>query len=79
MSDIVDDFISKLRGHPALQADPRIDDLEAVLRLLFVSDTDRAIEMFDDIRGVIQRKHVTLERRMAMIRKILRAGSIRLA
>jgi hypothetical protein len=82
MSDIVDDFINKIRVHPALQGGPwraRINDLEAVLQALFISDNDRAIEMFDEIRGVIARKHVTTQRRVAMIRQILRAGSMHLA
>jgi hypothetical protein len=30
----------------------RLNDLEAVLQTLFVSDNDRAIEMFDEIRCV---------------------------
>jgi hypothetical protein len=80
-TDIVDDFISRLRGNPALQGEPwpkRIDDLDAVLQLLFVSDNDRAIEMFDEIRGVIERKHLTMEKRITIIQKILRAGSIHL-
>ena len=49
---LVDDFIAKLRSHPALQAGPwpkRIDDLEAVLQGLFASDQERAIEMSDEI------------------------------
>ena len=60
---IVDDFIIKLRGHLAFQTSPwpqRIDDLEAVLRTLFVSDNERAIETFDEVRGVIERKHCEL-------------------
>ena len=60
---IVDDFIIKLRRHPAFQTSPwpqRIDDLEAVLRTLFVSDNERVIEMFDEVRGVIERKHLTM-------------------
>jgi hypothetical protein len=76
---IVDDFIIKLRGHPAFQTSPwpqRIDDLEAVLRTLFVSDNERAIEMFDEVRGVIERKHLTMENRLALIEEILRTGSI---
>ena len=43
---IVDDFIVKLRSHTALQGGPwpqRIDDLEAVLRGLFVSGDERAL------------------------------------
>ena len=60
---IVDDFIIKLRGHPAFQTSPwpqRIDDLEAVLRTLFVSASECVIEMFDEVRGVIERKHLTM-------------------
>jgi hypothetical protein len=81
-TDIVDDFVIKLRNHPALQAGPwtqRIDALEAVLQGLFISDNERAIEMFDEIRGVIERKHVSMQRRIAMIQRILRAGSIHLS
>ena len=79
MSDIVDDFINKIRCHPALQTGPwrrRIDDFDKVLQSLFISDNERAIEMFDEIRGVIERKHITMEKRIAMIRRILRAGRI---
>ena len=54
----------------------RFDDLEAVLRGLFVSDDERAIEMSDKIRDVIERKHVSVQRRMVMIHQILRAGRI---
>jgi hypothetical protein len=54
----------------------RIDDLEVVLRALFVSDDERAIELSDQIRGVIERKHVSMEKRIAMIQQILRAGRI---
>ena len=82
MSDIVDNFINKVRAHPALQGEPwlhQIDDLEAVLQTLFVSDNERAIEMFDEIRGVIEHKHVSMEKRMAMIQKMLRTGSIHLS
>jgi hypothetical protein len=54
----------------------RADDLEAVLRALFVSDDERAIEMSDQIRGVIERKHVSVEKRIALIQQILHAGRI---
>jgi hypothetical protein len=46
------------------------------LRTLFVSDNERAIETFDEVRGVIERKHLTMERRLAVIEEILRAGHI---
>jgi hypothetical protein len=46
------------------------------LQGLFISDNERANEMFDEIRGVIERKHVSMQRRIAMIQRILRAGSI---
>ena len=83
-TDIVDDFMNKIRSHPgciaAMQTDPtwvrRVDDLEAVLHALFVSDDGRAIEMSDEVRSVIERKHVSLEKRIVMIQQILRAGSI---
>jgi len=75
--DIVDDFISKVQSHPmAVQKAQRIDDLEALLRALFASDDERAIEMSDKIRSVIARKHVTLEKRVRMLEKILREGGI---
>jgi hypothetical protein len=51
-----------------------IDDLEVVLRHLYVSHNEHAIEMSDEIRRVIKRKYVSLEERMAMIRRILQAG-----
>jgi hypothetical protein len=75
----VDDFISRVRSYPAFQTGAwvrRADDLEAVLRALFVSDDERAIELSDQIRGVIERKHVSVEKRIAMIQQILRAGRI---
>jgi len=75
----VDDFISRVRSHPAFQTGAwvrRIDDLEAVLRALFVSDDEHAIEMSDKIRDVIERKHVSVQRRVVMIQQILRAGRI---
>ena len=78
---IVDDFIIKLRGHLAFQTSPwpqRIDDLEAVLEALFLSDDERAIEISDEIRGVIERKRVSMQRRIAMIQRILQAGNIHL-
>ena len=50
------------------------DDFDKVLQGLFISDNERAIEMFLEIRGVINRKHVSMEKRIAMIRHILRAG-----
>jgi len=80
---IVDDFIAKLRSHPALQATPGrkriVDDLEAVLEALFLSDNERAIEISDEIRGVIDRKHVAMEKRIAMIQQILREGRVHLS
>jgi hypothetical protein len=45
MSDIVDDFINKVRAPPALQGGPwprRIDDFEKALQALFISDNERA-------------------------------------
>ena len=75
----VDDFINKVRSHPAFQTGAwvrRIDDLEAVLRALFVSDDEHAIEMSDKIRDVIERKHISVEKRIALIQQILRAGRI---
>jgi hypothetical protein len=77
-TDIVDDFILKLRSQPALQAHWVVDDLEAVLEALFLSDDERAIEISDEIRGVIERKHVSMQRRIAMIEEILQARSIHL-
>jgi hypothetical protein len=75
----VDDFIKRVRSHPAFQTGVwvrRADDLEAVLRYLFASDDERAIEMSDQIREVIECKHVSVERRIAMIQQILHAGRI---
>jgi hypothetical protein len=75
----VDDFLDKVRSHSAFQTGAwvrRIDDLEAVLRALFVSDDERAIEISDKIRGVVERKHTSVEKRIAMIQQILRAGRI---
>jgi hypothetical protein len=46
------------------------------VEIAFVSDDERAIEMSDEIRGVIGRKHVSLEKRIVMIQQILRAGRI---
>jgi hypothetical protein len=82
MSDIVAVFLNKVRAYPALQSGPwprRIDDFEKALQALFISDNDRAIEMFDEIRGVINRKYVSMEKRIAMTRQILRSGSIHLS
>jgi hypothetical protein len=80
---IVDGFIATLRSHPALQASPGrkriVDDLEAVLEALFLSDNERAIEISDEIRGVIEHKHVSMQRRIAMIQRILQAGNIHLS
>jgi hypothetical protein len=74
---IIDDFISKIQSHPsAMKKAQRIDDLEAVLRALFASDDEQAIEMSDKIRRVIERKHVTMEKRISMLAKILREGDI---
>ena len=78
-ANIVHDFIQKLRNHPALQTGPwvrRIDDLETALHALFASDDERAIEMSDKIHGVIERKHVPVEKRLAMIQQIMRAARI---
>jgi len=75
----VDDFINRVRSHPAFQTGAwvrRADDLEAVLRGLFVSEDERAIKMSDKIRDAIERKHVSVEKRLAMIQQILRAGRI---
>jgi hypothetical protein len=57
-----------------MQKAQRIDDLEAVLRAIFASDDERAIELSDKVRNVIERKNVTLEKRIAMLEKILREG-----
>jgi hypothetical protein len=54
----------------------RVDDLEAVLRALFVSDDARAIEMSDEVRRVIWRKRVTLKKRLLMVDNILRKGGV---
>jgi hypothetical protein len=65
MSETVDDFINRVRSHPAFQIGAwvrRTDDLEAVLRALFLSDDECAIELSDQIRGVIERKHVSVEK-----------------
>ena len=75
----VDDFINRVRSHSAFQTGVwvrRIDDLEAVLRTLFVSDDEWAIKMSDKIRDVIERKHISVEKRIALIQQILRAGRI---
>ena len=64
----LDNFIVKVRSHHAFQTGAwvkRIDDLSGVLRTLFASDDERAIEMSDQIRGVIERKHMAMERRIA--------------
>jgi hypothetical protein len=82
MNDIVDAFMSKVRSHPELKTGPwpqRIDGFEKALQALFISDDEHAIEMFDEIRGVMKRKHVTKQVRIAMIRRILRAGSTHLS
>jgi hypothetical protein len=79
MSGTVDDFINRIRSHPAFQTCAwvrRADDLEAVLRALFASDDERAIEISDQIRGVIERKHVSVKWRVVMIQQILHAGRI---
>jgi hypothetical protein len=75
--DIIDDFISKVQSHPsAMKKAQRIDDLEAVLRALFVSDDEQAIEMSDKIRDVLERKHVIMEKRISMVEKILRRRGV---
>ena len=79
---IVDDFIAKVRSHRSFQTGAwvqRIDDLEAILQALFVSDDERAIEIFDEIQRVIERKHMAMEKRIAIIQGILRAGRIYLS
>ena len=81
-TNIVDDFIAKVRSHRAFQTGPwpqRIDDLEVILQALFVSDDERAIEIFDEIQKVIERKHMAMENRIAIIQGILRAGRIYLS
>ena len=78
-TDLVDDFISKLQSHPtAMKKAQRIDDLEAVLRTLFTSDDEQAIETSDKIHDVLERKHLTIEKRISMIETILRKGGIHL-
>jgi hypothetical protein len=77
-TNIVDDFILKLRSYPALQAHWVVDDLEVVLEALFHSDDERAIEISDEIRDVIERKHLSIQRRIAMIEEILQVRSIHL-
>ena len=75
----VDDFINRVRSYPAFQTGAwvrRADDLEAVLRALFESDDECAIEMSDKIHDVIERKHFSVEKRIALIQQILRAGRI---
>jgi hypothetical protein len=67
-TDIIDDFISKVQSHPtAMQKAQRIDDFEAVLRDLFASDDERAIELSDKVRDIIERKHVPLQKRISML------------
>ena len=79
ITDIIGDFLSKVQSHPsAMKKAQRIDDLEAVLRTLFASDDEQAIEMSDKIRHVLERKHVTMEKRISMLVKILRNGGIHL-
>ena len=64
-TDIVGDFICKVQSHPtAMKKAQHIDDLEAVLRTLFASDDQRAIEMSDKSRDVLERKHMTVENRI---------------
>jgi CTP-dependent riboflavin kinase len=79
ITDIIGDFINKVQSHPAaMKKAQRIDDLEAVLRTLFASDDEQAIEMSDKIRHVLERKHVTMEKRISMVEKILCNGGIHL-
>jgi hypothetical protein len=76
-TDIIDDFVKKVQSHAAaMRKAQRIDDLEAVLRTLVASDDERAIEMSDKIRDVIERKHLAMEKRLSMLEKILRQGGI---
>ena len=76
-TDMIDDFIKKVQSHAAaMRKAQRIDDLEAVLRTLFASDDERAIEVSDKIRGVIERKHLAMEKRLSMLEKILRQAGI---
>jgi hypothetical protein len=72
-TDIIDKFISKLQSHPtAMKKAQRIDDLEAVLRTLFTSGDEQAIEMSDKIRDVLERKHVPMAKRISMLEKFCR-------
>ena len=76
-TDIIDDFISKVQSHAsAMKKAQRIDDLEAVLRTLFASDDEQAIETSDKIHDVLERKRLTIEKRISMIETILRKGGI---
>ena len=77
-SDIVDDFIWNLRRQSTLGTGPWIDDLETVLGNLFASDDERAIEMSDKIRAVIERKHVPMQKRVTAIRIILKGAGVHL-
>ena len=80
-TDIVDVFMDKVRRHASFKTGPwqrRIDELEAILYRLFVSDDEHAIEMFDKIRSAIERKHMSMKSRIAIIQGILRAGRIHL-
>lgn len=71
-TDIIDDFISKVQSHPtAMKKAQRIDDLEVVLCTLFASDDERAIEMSDKIRDVLERKHMTMDKRISMLENVL--------
>jgi hypothetical protein len=69
-TDIIDDFINKVQRDPAAMKKPqRIDDFEVVLRTIFASDDERAIEMSDKVRNVIERKHLTMGKRISMVEK----------
>ena len=81
-TDIVDVFMDKVRRHASFKTGPwqrRIDELEAILYRLFVSDDEHAIEMFDKVQGVIERRHMAMENRIGIIQGILRAGRIHLS
>jgi hypothetical protein len=51
-------------------------DFGKALHALFFSDDERAIELSDQVRRVIERKHVSLKKRMATIQQILPASGV---